>query len=185
MGAGGSTTAADSSPPPDAFSSLLTKDFSAGMDRGHVWAVKRDNTLLCGGLTAFLWTWSSVQGPSSSPITKVATNHMKSVWVVTSDNKLYFRKSHAVAEWNEIKFPGDCAFVSAGAKSVWTIDAEGAVYFRTNVHVHSPSGEDWKKSAPPTLFVLSIVNDGAKFREKFTKPGDDDEDKNVKYLVAV
>ena len=146
MGAGGSTTT-DSSPPPDAFSSLLTKDFSNGIDRGHVWAVNRDNTLLCGGLTAFLWTWSSVQGPSSSSsIIKIATNHMKSIWVVTSDNKLYFRKSHAFVEWEEIKFPGDCASVSAGAKSVWAIDAEGVVYFRTNVDVHSPSGEDWKKS---------------------------------------
>ena len=159
MGAGGSTTAADSSPPPDAFSSLLTKDFSSGMDRGHIWAVKRDDMLLCGGLTAFLWTWSSVQGPSSSPVIKIATNHMKSIWVVTSDNKLYFRKSHAVAEWNEIKFPGDCAFVSAGGKSVWTIDAEGVVYFRTNVHVHSPSGEDWKKSEG-RLSTISVSPSG-------------------------
>ena len=45
--------------------------------------------------------------------------------------------------------------------------------------------ENEKPPPPPTLFVLSIVNDGAKFREKFTKPGDDDENKSVKYLVAV
>ncbi len=88
-----------------------------------------------------------MKGPSSSSnIIKIATNHMKSIWVVTSDNKLYFRKSHAVMEWKHIKFPGSCANVSVGSKSVWALDSEGSVYFRTNVDVHCPSGKEWKKS---------------------------------------
>lgn len=37
------------------------------------------------------------------------------------------------------------------------------------------------KSPPPTEFVLSVVNDGKEFREKFTNPSDKDEDDGVKY----
>lgn len=168
---GGASSYADVAPPPDAYASVLTKDFSNGIDRGHVWALHKDGSVLYGNFESFVWTWSRVRHPENDNLVHLSSTHLGCVWGVSEKNKIYFRGSHMTPEWQHVKFPGRCVKLDTGGLAVWAIDDEGCVYFRDGVDFENAQGKAWKKidgrlsaiSVSPNMHVVGLNKSGKIF----------------------
>lgn len=162
----------DASPPPDAFSSVLTKDISTGTDRGYVWALDDEGQLTHGALCSFVWTWSSIRSPpGGKPLTKISATCLGPIWAVNSINEVWYRSSHSTLNWEKVKFPGLCVHIACAAYSVWAIGQEGKVYARLGVDVFNSMGTEWKEidgrlssiSVSPTMQVMGLNKGGQIF----------------------
>ena len=114
--------------------------------------------------TGAVWYNVTRNSHLSKSIKWVSCDH-SSVWAITTDSKVLFRKG--VCEtfpegkiWIEVKPSIPFVQIACCNNIVWGLDCTGKVYVRESISGSHPAGREWKDVKSPLFAAISVVDSG-------------------------
>ena len=132
-----------------------------------VWGMNHQNAYvrLGIGMNPAGSTWRNVtKGTFLSRKIKRLTVDENSVWAITTDNKMLFRKGVEESNpegqvWQEV-FGEGFAHIACCKSIVWAHTNQGKVFIREGITPSTPSGKSWMEVKCPKLTAACITNAG-------------------------